>query len=445
MKRRSLLSGLLLAALVGCGGSSGVPIAPVDGLPNRIERATASPIQHVVILVQENRSFDNLFATFPHAAGTTHGLMSNGQTVTLTKGPLVSFDIGHDHGVFLTEYDNGKLDGFDLAHATVHGAVQPIGRYVFRYVNPNQIASYWRLAKQYVLADHMFPTQSSGSFTAHQDLIAGGTQVRPKASVIDFPSHGPYGCDAPAGTVTSLIYFSGREAHGAGPFPCFYYRTLRDLLDAKAVTWKYYTEPLCCDDGGIWDAFEAIHAVRYGAEWNTNVSTPETNVLKDAASGRLPAVSWVIPKVHNSDHPGAPPDNGPAWVAQVVNAIGHSSAWNSTAVIVVWDDWGGQFDHLVPPQLDYEGLGFRVPMIVISPYARKGYVSHTQYEFGSILRFIEDNWNLGRLNTTDVRANSIDDVFNFSQKPRPFQTVPADRSLDFFLREPISTEPVDTE
>jgi phospholipase C len=444
MKREALL-GLALAVLAGCGGSSSVPPAPAS--PNaraRIEPATASPISHIVILIQENRSFDNLFATFPDADGATQGIMSNGQTVPLSKGPLQSYDMAHNHATFETEYDGGKMDGFDQANVNIHGVTQHAGQYAYRYVDPKQIGPYWSMAKQYVLADHMFQTQSSGSFTAHLDLIRGSTKIDANASIVDLTSEDPSGCDAPKGTVTSLIYKSGRVATGAGPFPCFSWITISDLLDAKHVSWKYYVEPLCCNGGPIWNAFDAIRPVRYGADW-ANVSMPETKVFDDLTKGQLPAVSWIVPKVHNSDHPGEPPDHGPAWVAQVVNAIGHSPEWKSTAILVLWDDWGGLFDHVPPPQLDYQGLGFRVPMIVISPYAPRGRVSHTQYEFGSILRFIEDNWGLGRLNTTDVRANSIDDAFDFSQKPRRFETIPADHSLDFFLHEPISTEPVDTE
>jgi phospholipase C len=269
--------------------------------------------------------------------------------------------------------------------------------------------------------------------------------VLPHASVIDFPSNAPYGCDAPKGTVTSLIYTTGKYSRGAGPFPCFSYATIRDRLDASGLSWKYYVEPVCCNGGPIWNAFDAIRAVRYGSDWSTNVSIPETNVFADAKNGRLPVVSWVIPKVHNSDHPGEPPDYGPSWVAQVVNAIGRSPEWKSTAVIVLWDDWGGLYDHLPPPQLDYEGLGMRVPMLVISPYARKGYVSHTQYEFGSILAFIENNWGLKRLGTTDGRAHTIGDVFDFTKPPRPFVAIPARRSVQFFEHQPFDTQPLDEE
>ena len=133
----------------------------------------------------------------------------------------------------------------------------------------------------------------------------------------------------------------------------------------------------------------------------------------------------MSPNDANSDHAGfGKQDTGPAWVAQDRQRRRHSKYWNSTAIIVVWEDWGGWYDHVPPPQLDYAGLGFRVPMIVVSPYAKSGYVSHTQYEFGSIIRFVEDTFGLGRLGTTDTRATSIGDVFDFTQQARKFTKIP---------------------
>ena len=154
----------------------------------------------------------------------------------------------------------------------------------------------------------------------------------------------------------------------------------------------------------------------------------------------------------DSDHPGGHHDTGPSWVASIVNAIGESSYWNTTAIVVVWDDWGGFYDHVPPPFFDtWGGLGFRVPMLLASPYAREtapshpGYVSHTTYEFGSILKFVEQNWNLGTLGATDERAASLIDCFDFTQAPRTFTHIPAKYSRSYFLRQPYSYKPVDTE
>ena len=297
----------------------------------------------------------------------------------------------------------------------------------------------------------MFQTQGSDSFTAHQDLIAGATAINKTESIVDVPSQFPWGCDAPPSTVTSLLTTAGKYLFNQGPFPCLTYPTgtLRDLLDAKGVSWKYYT-PTFKDDGtgAKWNAFEAIDAVRHGPEWQTNISSPETNVFKDITSNKLAAVSWVVPSGPNSDHPAdnLRKDNGPSWIAQVVNAVGESKYWQSTAIILLWDDWGGFYDHEPPPFLDQSGgLGFRVPCLVITPYVRAGQISHSQFEFGSILKFIEGTFDLGSLGTTDVRAKSIGLLFHYSQTPRPFTPIPSTKSREYFLREPPSLEPVDSE
>jgi phospholipase C len=221
------------------------------------------------------------------------------------------------------------------------------------------------------------------------------------------------------------------------------------LLDKHGITWKYYAPPYKNNTVGVlWNAFAAIDAVRHSSEWSTNISTPETNILSDVTGGKLPMLSWVIPSSHDSDHPWSAhgEDNGPSWVATVVNAIGESSYWNSTAIIIVWDDWGGFYDHEPPAFLDHAGgLGFRVPMLVVSPYVTAGSISHTQYEFGSILKFIEGRFNLGSLGTTDQRAQSIGGLFHLGQKPIPFSPIPSARSRAFFLHQPPDYDPVDTE
>jgi phospholipase C len=429
-----------------CGGSSGgsgaaAPNPPVVATPT----PSGQKIQHVVIIIQENRSFDNFFATFPGADGTTVGQLHTGQQIPLTRSRLITLDLPHEHSTFLKEYDGDKMDGFDTVPLSRTG--QLAGSYPYRYVRPSDIAPYWTMAREYVLADHMFQTQGSGSFTGHQDLIAGSTAISPKASLVDYPSGIPWGCDAPQGTVTSILTSDGQFVRGGGPFPCLDYPTLRDLLDTANLSWKYYTPSLRLGSyGRIWNAFDAIRAVRYGSEWSRNVSSPNTNIFGDIRRNALPGVAWVIPDANNSDHPGGFSTTGPSWVASVVNAIGKSAAWNSSAIVVVWDDWGGLYDHVPPAFLDDQGgLGFRVPCMIISPYARKGYISHTQYEFASILKFAEDNWALGRLNANDRRANSIVDAFDFTQSPRPFKTIPAPQPQSFFEHQPPSNQPVDNE
>ncbi|HEY2555407.1 MAG TPA: alkaline phosphatase family protein [Candidatus Cybelea sp.] len=428
MKSRYFVLCTLAAALTACSGanSSPVPVTPAQSLQaahSNAHRNTSGSISHVVIVIQTNRSFDNLFATFPGADGTTNGLMPNGQTIPLAKSKLYTRKLyQNSRAAFKVDYDDGQMDGW----SKVWVSRKPCPKCAYAYVDPAQIRPYWAMATQYVLADHMFPTENSGDFSAHQDLIRGSSAINANESAIDFPSHGPWGCDAQQGTTVPVVTSSGQYIK-KGTSPCMTYSTLADLLDAKSLSWKYYAPPLY--DGGLagsyWNAFDAVSSIRYGSDWSKDVSMPETNFFSDLAGGSLANVTWISPSNVNSDHAGfGSADTGPTWVAKVVNAVGTSKFWNSTAVIVVWEDWGGWYDHVAPPQLDYAGLGMRVPMIVVSPYAKPSYVSHTQYEFGSIVKFVEDNWNLGRLGTTDTRAASMGDVFDFTQKPRKFNRIP---------------------
>jgi phospholipase C len=444
--RREFAFAMLLFVLSACGGGGASGAAPVLPPPPPAQRGKY--FTHIVVLIQENRSFDNFFATFPGADGTTIGKTHNG-TRRLREANLYSpVDLDNGYTYWRPDCNAGsngrcRMNGFD----TVRNAGAP-GTYVYQYVNPAQIKPYWSMARRYVLADHFFQTQGSGSFTAHQDLIRGGTNINPSESLIDSPTGSPWGCDAPQGTVTSLITVFNHYEPDAGPYPCLPYETLRDLLDAANVSWRYYAPAVGQATGGDnWNAFDAIKAVRFGSEWTTNVIWPETKVFTDIGRNSIPGVAWVIPDLENSDHPGQRSDTGPSWVAQVVNAIGHSPAWDTTAILILWDDWGGWYDHVPPPGSRRSGgLGFRVPLIVVSPFAKTGYVSHNQYEFGSIVRFIEDNWSLGRLGTTDATsADFVNDFFDFKQKPRPFRTIAAQYSKAFFLHQPPSNKPVDDE
>ena len=439
--------------LAGCSGTGSVPASAPDRPAARAAapgaQFAAAQIQHVVIVVQENRSFDDLFATFPGADGATSGKMHSGEIVPLKEVGLAALDINHTYPTYLQDYDNGQMDGFDLSK---YGTGQKAGKYPYQYVNPSKIAPYWTLAKDYVLADHMFQTQGSGSFTAHQDLIAGATVVDATDSVVDDPSSAwSWGCDAKKGTVTSLITTNLQYRFDEGPFPCFTYSsgTLRDKLDAKHVSWKYYTPPhRGSSAGALWNAYDAIFAVRYGPEWRSNISIPETNILSDVSAGKLPAVAWVIPDQVDSDHPNGLDKqyDGPSWVATVVNAIGQSPYWKSTTIVILWDDWGGFYDHVPPAFIDDAGgLGFRVPMLVVSPYVTAGQVAHTQYEFGSVLKYVEQTFGLASLGTTDVRARSIGNILHLTQKPLPFAPIPSEKRRSYFLHRPASYEPVDTE
>jgi phospholipase C len=426
-------------------------------------------------MVQENRTFNNLFATFPGATGATTGYYLkpvNGKYVktpiTLKESSLPTNDYNHDSKAYNLACD-GKdtypktscvMDGFNLVGINGNN---PAGTGPYQYVNPKHIQQYWTLAKQYGLADHMFQTQGSASFTAHQDLIEGGSMIvdptcgssEPECSVIDLPDeNNNWGCGAKEkfpNAATSLLTTAGTFLYNVGPFPCLTYpdKTMADLLDAAGVSWQYYTPPYKGGTAGAeWNGMAAISEVYNGPDWKAHVSIPQTNIFSDITKGALPAVSWVIPTQPDSDHPHLPssPDTGPEWVASVVNAVGQSSYWDSTAIVVTWDDFGGFFDPVPPAFFDNQGgLGFRVPMLVISPYVKPNTISKTQYEFASILRFVEDNFNLGRMGTAsfpnnDVRSPSIADMFDFTIHARKFKQIPTDLKPSYFLHEPATND-----
>ena len=391
----------------------------------------ASPIRHIIVIIQENRSFDNLFMGFPGANTVTAGETHTGKIVALSPVTLTNTgDPGHNHTDWLAAYAHGHMNGFDL-EKFYDG--DDVGTFSYAYVPRSTIVPYWTLASDYTLADEMFQSNSGPSFPAHQYLIAGQAD-----NVSSIPNGEPWGCDAPAGTWVFQLTATGEQVKG--PFPCFSYATIADLLDAAGVSWRIYTPTPTFD----WQPFEAISQIRYGPDWSTDISYPSKHILTDVANGALADVSFVIPVGYESDHPETDArGTGPDWVASITNAVGASDYWNDTAIFITWDDWGGWYDHVAPPQLDVMGLSMRVPLIVVSPYAKTDYVSHVQYEFGSILKFIEQTYGLGSLGATDVRANPLSDCFNFYQRPTIYRQVPTTVSASFFLTDPTPPEPPD--
>ena len=424
-------------------------------------------ITHVVVIVQENRSFDNLFHGFPGANTVSYG---NGHGKKYTLKPLAfeePYDIDHAHTQFLVDYDRGKNDGFDreldgfkpgCAYALNH---PPCWLYytapqrmqmAFSYVPQSETVPYWAMAKQYALGDNTFASNNGPSYPSHQYLIAGQSE-----HISENPEKGPWGCDSPSGDYTFKLlygsatppYFSPPVGHELqGPLPCFQYRSAADLLDGAHVSWAYYA-PEVLEPGGIWSAFDAIWGVRFGLDWVRNVKAPETTIFNDISAKTLPQVSWVAPAFINSDHAGSDSATGPQWVAAVVNAIGNSSYWQNTAIVIVWDEWGGWYDHVLPPQLKdpstgaYEGLGYRVPLIVVSPYAKPGYISHGQHEIASTLHFIEATFGLPSLGLADKRADDLSDMLDLSQPPTPFKTIAGARPLQYFIHQQHASTPPD--
>ncbi len=452
-----VLSGAALAIMAGCSqatGSSGSPVVPGPGqsaATNQVPIGTY--IKHVVVIIQENRSFENFFAGWPGADAPMYGWYRSCRTckpfkVKLHVTGFKGYDLVHSYQAAVADYDGGKMDGFGLP---LLGNRQISGYHPYAYVRHSLIEPYITMASQYTLADRMFPTELGGSFTAHLDLVAGTTNISQTRALVDQPTGSPWGCDAPVGTWTWTVD-TRRVIKPNGPYPCLaHFRTMADVLNTAGISWKYY-EPPINDGQGSWSAFDAIRDIREGTTWSTGVlgATPQIDVLTDPGKGALPSVAWVTPEFHDSDHLDSQSDTGPSWVAAVVNAIGQSQYWNSTAIVIVWDDWGGWYDNVPPPQKDFVGLGIRVPCLIISPYARSNYVSHTQYEYGSILKFIEETFDLSPLGPeshgyTDSRANSLVDAFDFTQQPRAFTKIPAPYPASHFLHETPSYKLPDNE
>ena len=443
-----------------------------------------SSFQHVVVIVQENRTPDNLFqglcsAPFgsPSSCGT--GPTNRGYNIQtknwLNKGapggviqplsiPLAnSYDLGHTHGAFKTQCDMNQagvcvMDNAAKVPCSGTCPSQP----QFRYVDNSTgiLNPYLSLAKQYGWANQMFQTNQGPSFPAHQ-FVFGGTSA-PSAGddaagifASENMSGGKLaGCIASQGTLVQLITPSGEDRNNR-IYPCFEHNTLSDLLPS-GITWKYYAPSA----GSIWNAPDAIQHIcqpnqQYGGqcvgpEWVANVDLVPRDVLSDIQKCKLANLAWVIPKGQNSDHAGGSTGGGPAWVASIVNAIAQSACrnrdgstyWNSTAILITWDDWGGWYDHQAPPTLsgpqgDYQ-YGFRVPLIVVSAYTPAGYISNNQYDFGSILRFVEMNFGIpeGALGFADARAaNDLTDFFNLHLAPRPVVPIPSSKAVQDFLND----------
>lgn len=435
MERYFLVASLALALVTAAGCSSHAAFDRVSGFVPFKSGATASrgKIEHVVIIVQENRSFDNLFNGYPGADTAQSGLNHLGQTITLKAEHLYDGpDLSHRHYSWWASYDNGAMDGFDID-------IPPGGdpTYPYHFVPSTDTVPYWTMAQQYVLADRMFQSNTAGSYPAHLYIVAGQS-----AMIAGNPNNTPWGCDAPPKTTVGLEAPDGQTTQG--PFPCFTWPTLADLLDAAHYTWRFYA-PTIDNSGGIWNTYQSFSSIRYGPDWQHDIISPETNVLNDIPAGQLAQITWIVPSGENSDHPGSYSATGPQWVSSIVNAIGQSKFWSSTAIFIVWDDWGGWYDHVAPPQLDQMGLGFRVPLLIVSPYVHKGYVSHQQHEFGSIIKFVEEQFHLPSLGQTDQRADDFSDCFDFSQTPAPFQVIPQMLPRTYFLNYRGKVTPPDTD
>lgn len=393
-----------------------IPVIPARPPDSFAVAAFRSKIQHVVFLIKENRSFDMYFGTFPGAEGATSGMASTGAQMILRRAPdRMPRDLGHSWEDAARAIDGGKMDRFDLVHnGNMKGDYLSMSQFLAA-----DIPNYWSYAEHFTLADHMFSSLSGPSFPNHLYTVASQS-----AGVVNNPDSLIWGCDAAQRTRVDVMSPDGTFSR---QFPCFDVPTLTDRLDAANVSWRYYA-PTKNDHGYIWSVLDAIRHVRFGPEWTTNV-VPFSQFVNDATAGTLPPVSWIVPDFNVSEHPtvdafagttlNVSACEGENWTVRQINAIMQGPEWSSTAIVVTWDDFGGFYDHVPPPVVDAYGLGPRVPLIVISPYSREGVVSHTVYEFGSVLQLIENRFRLKALGPRDVNANSLLDMFDFTQAPAP--------------------------
>jgi phospholipase C len=489
--RSVFVSALLLAPVVcssaptgssGSGTDSSATNSPSDSAAIKLAKApqpdtkSTAAFQHIVIIFQENRTPDNLFhdpVLISRGADiASSGQNSQGQTIPLTPIDLgttgsnpQNYDVAHGHRAFLDMYDGGKMDGADKIRCSPPGQCPPNAHPnpQFTYVIPSDVAPYFALAEQYTFGDRMFQTHQGASFPAHQFILAGTST--PKAGSPLFadalqpatmPKGSPAGCLAPPEARVRVIDANGTYKSSPPIYPCFEHPTLSDLLEKGGVTWRYYAPTA----GSIWTGPNAIDHICQektvngertctGAMWNHNVVLPQWKVLEDIGKGDLPQVTWVIPNGRYSDHPLGNEGSGPSWVAAVVNAIGNSAYWANTAIIITWDDWGGWYDHVAPKVIN-DGhswgsgyvYGFRVPLIVVSPYAKAAYISHANHDFGSILKFIETNFKLPSLGYADGPADDLADCFNMKQSPIAFKTIPAPLDASYFTKDKRpATEP----
>jgi phospholipase C len=342
---------------VACGGLAAAAVLLCALCPPA--GAEIPQIQHVVVVVQENRTPDNMFhglqKYLPLADIADEGVDSTGATIRLTRQELATrYDLDHSHAAFEEMYDNGQMDGADLIACLPPKGVTCPKLPNFKFVDPHQVAPYFFIAINYSFSNRMFSTQQGPNFPAHQFLLSGTSQIELNSQF--FAAENPElslrkygaGCDAKPGQLVMLIGPDGTEDNAI--YPCFEHPTLTDVLDRAGLSWRYYApspkrEP---EVASIWTAPNAIRhmckpsgnpPVCAGPDWaDKKVFLRPAEILTDIGMHRLRKVSWVIPNGRASDHPRHNRGFGPSWVASVVNAIGESSYWTDTAILITWDD-----------------------------------------------------------------------------------------------------------
>jgi phospholipase C len=364
------------------------------------------PIKHIVYIIKENHSFDNMFARFPGADGTNYAMVGRKRIKLGTLPDHLPFDIDHGGAAAPSAVNGGRMNQF----YRLGGAIQFGHDYADAAYTQSQIPNYWAYANHFELADHFFSTIMGPSFPNH--LVTIGNQ---SAGAIDNP-HGQsirsWGCDAGAGSTVTVKASNGRVTH---PAPCLNFNTLADEANQAGVSWRNYSSPFGTF-GYVWSAFDGIKHIRYSKYW-AQANIPDTQFISDVHHGKLAGITWITTDLAQSDHPPASICQGENWTVQQINAIMNSKFWKSTAIVLTWDDFGGFYDHMAPPVVNNIGFGPRVPTIIISPYARAHTIDHTTYDFSSLTRFTEDAMHIQHLPTYDPSIASIRGMFDFHRTP----------------------------
>jgi phospholipase C len=429
--RLLLLSILCAIVAVACTRARTIvwdplPAANYGTAPERVDASrfeTITPIKHVVFVIKENRTFDNMFGLFPGANGVSVGV-DEGEMRPLTRAlDRIPEDIKHCYECALAAWNGGEMDGF----ATISDAAE---RSAYTQYLPEDLPNYWHWAEEFVLFDNFFASAHGPSFPNHLYTIAaqsGGTHDGPvqrnellrerHRSTGLFKS---WGCDALDTAYVNVVDSEGVEKRVP---PCFDFLTEGDLLTDAGIPWAYYAATQY-QNGYIWSAYDAVRHIREDEEYWAEHIFPVDDFARQARAGLLPPVTWVTPRFEVSEHPEYSFCHGENWTTKVVNAVMKSPHWDDTAIFITWDDYGGFYDHVPPPQVDDFGFGIRVPLLVISPYAKQGFVTHELGEFSSVLRFIEDNWALSQLTHRDREATPLISAFDFEQEPRPPDPLP---------------------
>jgi phospholipase C len=379
------------------------------------EVETRWPIKRVLYLMLENRSFDNLFGRYPGARGTRTGIRF-GSEVPLVRCPeWLPGDLPHDLAAWLLSHNGGRMDGFAIGEYGPHFAYSQFDR--------EDVPNYFAWADEYALCDNVFASVAGPSYPNHLFFIAGEA-----GGAIDNPENirtrrlqdgrvfKSWGCDAYGDDVYVMV--RDEDGHLGKHSTCFNFETTGELLSRANVDWASYSaDPY--QAGYIWQAYSAVDGV-YGNEelWDEHI-WPVDDLLRDIEANALPSVTWVTPRFQLSDHPPFSTKHAHNWVTDIVNAVMRSEMWESTAIFITWDEWGGLYDHVEPPKIDGVDLGFRVPMLVISPYVKRGYVDDARAEFSAPLRFIAENWGLPQQTRRIRGSHDFEQVFDFGRPPRP--------------------------